>query len=232
MEIKKINDIYKMNIICTNIKEVMECKDILEKLGLKTIRVDNNKERIIVRRVNGDNNFFTNCDVVYTGFDNISFYDFKKQAKKLIPILEDIEFNKEDGRITRINNSKSMKKFYLSFNQEEYIIDSFDENRFSDYIDTGLMFFSSETRDKARNKRIIENKLKNIANRLNNGKINWSDWEQNKYYISYDIEVKKVFLNSSYYFKHQGIIYCLSDKFLKEAIKEISESELIKYFKE
>jgi len=216
MKIKEINDIYKINIICTNTDEVMECKDILEKLGLKTGRVDSRKDRIIVRRVYGDSNFFTNCDVVYTGFDNISFYDFKKQTKNLIPVVQDIEYNKEDGRIIEIN--KITKKPIYTI-----------ENK---CIEAGLYFISEEARDKALNKMIIETKLKNIASRLNKGKLDWNDFSNCKYSIRYNIGDKKLKSDCFCHSKNQGSICCLSDKFLEEAIKEIGENELINYFKE
>ena len=79
----------------------------------------------------------------------------------------------------------------------------------------------------------IETKLKNIAERLNNGeKIDWDNKYQNKYYIYYNFEYKKLYCYYEFTKKTQGCIYCFSDKFLDEAIEEIGKENLIKYFKD
>lgn len=230
MEIKNINEIEKYNIVCTNTNEVQECKEILEKLGLKT-DFDNKKQYIIIR-FSKIMECFSDYSDITIGLENISFYDFKKQAKKFIPVVQDIEYNEEDGRITKINNNDSDKNIYSIGRKYYYQINYQQKEFLQDLIDMGSAFISEEARDKARNKLIIENKLRNIASRLNNGKIDWNDARQKKYYIYCCFTDKE--LDYAYFtlLKEQGTIYCLSDKFLDEAIKNIGEDNLIKYFKE
>ena len=105
----------------------------------------------------------------------------KKEEKK----PEDFEIA-EDGRITKVNNWNSEKKVFC--------INGFSVNLFfynnehgQSFIDLGLLYATEEARDKAKFKIKIETKLKNIAERLNNGeKIDWNNGEQDKHFIFYD----------------------------------------------
>ncbi len=236
MKIKEINDIYKINIICTNTNEVMECKEILEKLGLKTLEFDNKKDSIIVRKIYDGNGFTNSCNI-NTDFDNISFYDFKKQTKNLIPVVQDIEYNEEDGRITKINNCKGQSVFIVGVGKtillDELIKSPCLVKFYEKNIELGKVYINEEMFKKAENKTIIENKLRNIASRLNNGiKLDRNEYEQKKYYIGYNWKCKDLFYDWVYRYQIQGTIYCLSDKFLEEAKKEIGEDKLKQYFKE
>ena len=79
----------------------------------------------------------------------------------------------------------------------------------------------------------IETKLKNIAERLNDGrKIDWDDQDQHKLHIFYNYDKKRLDYNINFYWRNQGAIYCLYNNFLDVAKQEIGEENLIKYFKE
>lgn len=74
--------------------------------------------------------------------------------------------------------------------------------------------------------------LEDIAERLNAGKsIDWSDHTQDKYFLIYTHYEEKLYTNAANGTQVQGIIYCLSENFLEEAIKEIGEQKLINYIK-
>ena len=75
--------------------------------------------------------------------------------------------------------------------------------------------------------------LEDIAERLNAGKsIDWSDITQSKYYLIYKHYEEELYIDTINYKRQaQGVIYCLSENFLEEAIEEIGEQELINYIK-
>lgn len=234
--IKNKEEFKNYNIICINDKEIKECFDLLEKLGFK---ID---KRLLATfsvfiNFNKTQNIFLNTKKLESNFDkNITFYEFKKLAKKFLKEekekkLEDFEVA-SDGRITKINNWESGKKVFLIFDNDN-VINGFKQSFLETYIKLGLIYATEETRDKAKFKLEIETKLKNIAERLNNGeKIDWEIVEKNKYYILYDFTNNCLRSGSCYAWKEISTIDCLSNKFLNKAIKEIGEENLIKYFKD
>lgn len=244
MEIKNINDIQNYLIICNNVKEVKESFETLERLGLQVVNFRRvgffayAERDLIIENSFGIFKNHHSLNLLETCHKTvISFYNFKKQAKKLIPVIQDIEYNEEDGRVTKINNCKGQSVFIIGVGESVFfdgllkspcLVKFYKKN-----IELGEVYINEEMCKKAENKLIIETKLKNIAIRLNDGiNISWSDIYQNKYYIYYSFANNK--LDYEYYTscKNQGSIYCLSDKFLEECKKEIGENELVKYFKE
>lgn len=174
--------------------------------------------------------------LVYSSIDyNISKSITVKELFKKFNIeykeLSDFEVT-EDGRITKVNNRESKKNIYFvdNYNQEYF----FSNKENVDYcIDCGLVFATEQARDKAMFKVKIETKLKNIAERLNDGrKIDWKDLNQDKFCIYYGYEEEKLCLLNAYRRKGQGAIYCLNNNFLEVAKQEIGEDNLIKYFTE
>lgn len=180
MTIKNINAIQNYIIICNNVEEVKDCFEMLEKLGLKVCDFRRKdfftcaERDLIVDCYGGIFKNHHSLDLSMScNKTAISFNDFKNQTKSLkpiAPVVQDIEYNKEDGRITKINRITKKPIYTIEDN----------------CIEAGLYFISEETRDKARKKLVIETKLKNVASRLNNGiEIDWNNWEQKKifYYI-------------------------------------------------
>ena len=166
--------------------------------------------------------------------ENISVKELFKKFN--VEYKESLDFEvAEDGRITKVNNRESKKNIYFvdNYNQEYFFSNKENVN---DCIDCGLVFATEQTRDRAMFKLGIETKLKNIAERLNNGrKIDWEDEDQSKFIILYNYGSKilgLLDLYGVYHWKYQGGIYCLDENFLEVAKKEIGEENLIKYFKE
>lgn len=92
-------------------------------------------------------------------------------------------------------------------------------------ISIGNCFRTQEEAEK--HKRILINtqKLKDLAERLNNGQdIDWGNSCQLKYFIKLD---KGLCLDGKWVGRHQGTIYCLDKKFLDKAIEEIGRENLI-----
>lgn len=238
--IKNKEELKNYNIVCINDKEIKECFDLLGKLGFET------DKRLLATfsvfiNFNETQNLFLNAKKLESNFDrNLTFYEFKKLAKKFLKEekekkIEDFEVA-SDGRITKVNNWESGKKVFLVFGYDN-IVDGFVQSFLENYIKLGLLYATEEARDKAQFKLEIETKLKNIAERLNNGvKIDWDNYDQKKYFIIYDYkndnDNDNIYEDYNFVVNHQGVIYCLSDKFLDEAKKEIGEEDLIKYFKD
>ena len=150
----------------------------------------------------------------------------KKEEEK----LEDFEVA-SDGRITKVNNWNSKKEVFCIRGGAANLF-FYDTEYGRIFVDLGLLFATKEAGDRAQFKLEIETKLKNIAERLNGKeKIDWNNCDQIKYYVYYCFKDNMLGLDYNYCQKQQGGIYCLSQNFLGEAIKEIGEENLIKYFK-
>jgi hypothetical protein len=86
---------------------------------------------------------------------------------------------------------------------------------------------------KALEKRIIKQELEDLALELNEGvEIDWEDGEQHKRYMYYCFYSNEFGQDLSWNAKNEGVTYCLSKKFLKEALKRIGEDRLMKLFED
>lgn len=100
------------------------------------------------------------------------------------------------------------------------------------HYNTYNCFKTEEEARKEANRILIKRKLKSIANKLNNGKkIDWNNYDQEKYYITYTATSNRLYMTNNTSHKREGATYCLSEDFLDVAIKEIGEEELINYVK-
>lgn len=233
--IKNLENLKKYNIICTNTDEVKECLDILKKLGFKIGSRVNNDERIIAFF----NYIFCSTKNITIDYKDINFYQFKKQTKKFLKEKELPDFEvAEDGRITKINNFESDKRVYLidvgdvNCVDEEYIF-NFKPDFLKNYCKYGLIFSTKEVRDKMLEKQEIYLKLKNLAERLNNGeKFDWNNIKQSKYCLCYNYKNKELSQDFILRLRYPNEIYCLDKNFLEIAKKEIGEENLLKLFED
>ena len=237
MIIKNIDDLKKVQIVCRNQEQVKDCLNYLEQLEFKISYLRFNYHCIIFYEINLCS--FCATDTIHSDL-LIEFYN-KELVKTLQKFIKEKQEKKEkvadfeiaeDGRIIKINNLKSEQKIYTIYGTE---IDLYHLGFVNEMISLGSLYATAKARDKAKFKMEIETKLKNIAERLNNGrKFDWDDTEQEKYFLVY-----RPFFNGTIFLEHridflkiQGTIYCLDKNFLDVAKKEIGEENLIKYFKE
>lgn len=164
--------------------------------------------------------------------------DMLEQAKELVKTLENKynELNKPKNIRWRAEKGSD---FYIVSGCSKYgnVAYKMTED-FGDccnfHYNTGDYFKTSQEAEKSYNNLIITQKLKDIALRLNNGvEIDWKNEEQEKFAIvlhhsNYQNKLE-LSIENFYELKYGGSIYCLSPKFLKTAIKEIGEKELIEY---
>ena len=242
--IKNIEDLKNIQIVCRNQEQVKNCLNHLGQLGFK-VSYYGREGFFFIIRYNDELSGFSNYGTL-AGDKYIEFYnkELAKTLQKLIKEKEEKEKEKlpdfevaEDGRIIKINNYSSEQVIYVACDynhiREGYEIFNLNPTFLDFTLKYGLLFSTKEARDKAMFKLEIENKLKNIAERLNKGqKIDWEDENQKKYEIYYDYIHKKIECRAFCYCKDQGVIYCLNKNFLKVAKKEIGEENLIKYFKD
>lgn len=238
MTIKKIEDLKNIQIICQYPKQILECFEYLKQLGYE-IKNYNNKEDYLIIQYSNKGNFFSN----YNGVCCLPaiFYNKKlrKTLEKFIKEKEEKEKIKDfevdnEGRILKINNSTSEKEIFICTSMCTTMkgdkIKELKPTWLEYVVKLGLVYATLEARDKAMFKLEIETKLKNIAERLNNGRK--IDWTNDKYYICFDCYHNQLKIEKSSLDKIQGTIYCLYNNFLDVAKKEIGEDNLIKYFKE
>ena len=240
--IKNIEDLKKVQIVCRKIDQVEDCYNHLEQLGFKVSYYGREGYFFIIRysdELSGFSNYHTMAGNKY-----IEFYN-KKLVKTLQKFIKekgkqekvkDFEVA-EEGRIIKINNYSSEQVIYVACDynhiREGYEIFNLNPTFLDFTLKYGLLFLTKEARDKAVFKMEIETKLKNIAERLNEGrKIDWEDGAQEKFHIYYNYDKKILEWYVRFFNNVQGAIFCLDQNFLDVAKQEIGEDNLIKYFKE
>lgn len=243
--IKNIEELKNIQIVCRNQNQVKNCLNYLEQLGFD---------------VEDFTSYYDCCNIVFWGKcskkfvfsdilgENLSIEFYNKElVKTLQKFIKEKEKEKqadfevaEDKRITKINNYKSKGKVFIACdwdNRKQVSTSNEVEDFTPEFLDYslkyGLVYATEEARDKAMFKLEIETKLKNIAERLNKGqKIDWKKVKEQKFYIYYNYDNIILDYYVAYRSKNQGTIFCLDEKFLEVAKKEIGEDNLIKYFKE
>lgn len=141
-------------------------------------------------------------------------------------------------KIEEVKEEKRKPKF----GEEYYYVT--EEGDISDYkwtdtdIDNYMFYNENCFKTKAEAKQCLENikigvEIRKIAEKLNKGeKINWSDNNQNKYFLFYDYENKEIKINCNQIYKVGRTIYCLSESLKSEAIRQIGEEKVANYLKE
>lgn len=93
-------------------------------------------------------------------------------------------------------------------------------------------FKTMEEAEAEAEKILVRRMLEDIARRLNKGKkIDWNNTGQDKHYIYLLINNDELAYASTIWFKNQGTVYCLDERFLDIAIREIGEGRLKNYLR-
>ena len=155
----------------------------------------------------------------------------EQEIKELRNKLDELEKQVKEKKITgRYVPAHKENYFSVTSNgaitQEQYYQGNIKDNY---RISTGNCFATKEEAEKHKTILINTQKLKDLAERLNNGKeINWNN-DCSKYYIY--LEKGKLHCNWIIRIQIQGIVYCLDESFLDKAIEEIGEESLIELIK-
>lgn len=107
--------------------------------------------------------------------------------------------------------------------------DKIDDFRFK----IGNYFKIEESIENYKEKLLIEQQLRDIANELNKGEeMYWEVGSHYKYYLCYDFSEDTIVDDSySIFIRRQGTIYCLDINFKHVAIERIGKERLTKYLK-
>ena len=161
--------------------------------------------------------------------------------------LEEIKKQISDlqSKVAKIENEskeeKKGKRWRARINNPYFYVDDFGEvdgcREYNEYGDnyrykTRNYFKSEEEAEEYQEVINTYYDLMDLAEELNNGeKIDWNDFDQCKYLISYNNKNKKLEINNVLKIQDIGQIYCLYDNFLDKAIEKIGEEKLEKLFK-
>lgn len=155
-------------------------------------------------------------------------------------ILEEINKTKQHlANMEKILKEYNYERWKPKDNEKFWYIDSSGsvnyclfmsetESRFKNYN----CFQTKEQAELEAEKILIRRQLEAIAQRLNKGrKIDWANTTQRKYFIYFNHYCDRIELDNSRVHQIQGVIYCLDEKFLDVALKEIGEGRLKKYLR-
>lgn len=163
--------------------------------------------------------------------DNLE--ELKKQIRELQSKVAKIENeSKEEKKGKRWRAKMNDTYFYVNdFGDVDSCHESnFDEDNYS--YKTRNYFKTEEEAEEYQEIMNTYYDLMDLAEELNNGeKIDWNDFDQCKYLISYNNKNKKLEINNVLKIQDIGQIYCLYDNFLDKAIEKIGEEKLEKLFK-
>lgn len=159
--------------------------------------------------------------------------ELKKKYEELGQKINELENNlKNKNNRSRVNHH--CKYYYINYINGDLEIDSdtecnckIDDSRYN----MGNYFKTKEQAEKALRKILIYTKLKDLANRLSEeDPVDWSNSDQDKFYIYYDHYYNSLSQNSFSYTHYINNIYCTCADFLRVAIKKIGEKELKELF--
>lgn len=162
--------------------------------------------------------------------DNLE--DLKKQISELQSKVAKIE--------NEIKEEKKGKRWRARINNPYFYVDDFGEvdgcHEYNEYGDnyrykTRNYFATYEEAEEYQEVMNTYYDLMDLAEELNNGeKIDWNDFDQCKYLISYNNKNKKLEIDNVLKIQDIGQIYCLDGDFLEKAIEKIGKDKLIKLF--
>ena len=162
--------------------------------------------------------------------------DLEKTIKDLQSALD-----KAQWELKNLNNYErfvpKVKEEYYYIDEKGYFISRINDESFLDYctIATYNCFRTNKEALKEKEKILVRRQLEGIANRLNKGKKIDFENSEIKYCVAYYVdclgETGGLFLSSNIDLQCGGVVYCLSQDFLRVAIEEIGEERLIEYIK-
>lgn len=144
--------------------------------------------------------------------------------------------------IERLEKEKSCKRWRAKLRENYYCVGKTGDIVILTDEFGGYDNFAYQTRNYFKTREEAQRHLDNIntyyelmdlAEELNAGKkIDWDNFNQNKYAISFDVQIKILHQTNCRYYRGLREIYCLDESFLKIALDKIGEERLESLFKE
>lgn len=156
--------------------------------------------------------------------------------------IEELQKKKDDLMKESKSKLEKPKRWRAKYNEEYYFVDSagyicneIETKTITDYkrYDMGNYFQTIDKAKKYKEKQLLEQKIKDIALKLNDNKeIDWNNHTQTKYHLIFNHKIGKIGLDNTHYIQQPEVIYCTNPKFVDEVLKEINEEDLIDLIKE
>ena len=146
--------------------------------------------------------------------------------------LQDLKDNTPEKNV-RFKVEEDGGYWYL----DDYGDVSFDSDitTYKDYFryNIGNYFETEKEVETHKEKLLITQELKDLAMELNTEPIDWHNYGQSKYFIEYIYKAtvggylsKQSIANA----QNMGVVYCINETFLAEALKRIGEGRLLKLY--
>ena len=119
-----------------------------------------------------------------------------------------------------------------------YYVDACGKVYGVDYYETGVdeklecsinMYKTREEAERVAFEQLLHRKLVKFAYENNEQEIDWTNTEQNKYFITYDSYYKEIRCDTNQIIARQGVVYFSSGEIAEKVIKEFKK-DLIRYF--
>lgn len=101
--------------------------------------------------------------------------------------------------------------------------------KYNTLCDSANAFSTKEKAEEINFKQTLFRKLQRFSDENGGSKINWNDEDQDKYYIYYDHQSKRLEVNLNWCIQEYGKIYFISEEVAEKAL-ELFHDDLIKYF--
>lgn len=138
------------------------------------------------------------------------------------------EINKEEKINKKWVPEHSKEYWYVGYNGEIYMSIWGGSCHDKWHYLTGNVFKTEEEAEEHGKKLEIQSRFKNFVEE-HTEELDWGNYNQDKYYLYYAYDTKRICFEHVWKCKDQGTIYASSEQILRDAIKEIGENNIIKY---
>lgn len=163
------------------------------------------------------------------------------EKQKILNDIEEAQRKLDEARKKLDEYNTGYKRFKPEYNDVYYYVDYTGEVEYVRWYcsvfdincyDTYNCFKTKEEAQQEAEKILVRRMLEDIAKRLNKDeRFDWTNVCQDKIYIYFDAEEKRLATNYNTLIKAQGTVYCLDKNFLDVAKREIGEDKLIRYIR-
>lgn len=158
----------------------------------------------------------------------INLHRYKKQEERttLLSLIE--KANKPKNKVWKPEKGE---KYYYSYSDGSIYYDSnLSSNIHKNRYAIGNCFKTKEEAEFALERQKVITELKRFALEHNEEEIDWSNINQNKYYLYFHHDKNYTCISACTYYQYTQCIYYTSIEIARAAIQEIGEERLKKYY--
>ena len=250
---KYYNDVYFSDEMCKNLgKEfVVHDIDIEGYYTIKTVKcsyiLNESFSEEMLEPINKIESKKTESEEIEMEQNNNKLEQLKAEFEGLVKQYKiemetfQINFNTKLEELKKeIENEKNKKKPFIEEGQEYYFIDSTGDVRFDFWnnhpvnrqrLDFGNCFpYTEENKEQVEKevnliaeRRKLQNEMEMFARLNNDHEIDWSNTEQQKWYLCIDYEDNEVDMRYTYYYREPNITYFTSEEVIDKAIEKFGD---------